>query len=258
MNLVVSDAPCCLTYIVYHVNSISEVLFGGHMKGMESPQDSAVHQYLHTSTSTLHHRTIASHGEPIHVVHDHILDTPTEPPEMHHEHPPKHHIANALDHIDLMHTRIRDGSLFENADKWGTSEQRARWIVNILLSGIALVTLGIVKSVLHIALKSYVFMIFIYYGIVLWVLRSIILWFVVKLAKESDLLATIANAFIGFMNVEYNALFDTVNLFMSFVNKDVIGLINDAARLLSLKQLGTIPFNGLRYVNGYTYIITSI
>lgn len=34
---------------------------------------------------------------------------------------------------------------------------------------------------------------------------------------------------------------------MSFVNKDVIGLINDVAKVLSLHKLGPVHFNGLRW-----------
>ena len=166
-------------------------------------------------------------------------------------------IDRAFKRIDIMHDRIKNGNLYDHADKWGTFVQRGRWIVNTLLAGISLTLLGIVKSILQIFFRSYVLIIFLFYGIILWVLRTIVLWLALEVAKVSVLLAGYLDIQLTFMNIGFNALFDTVDLFMAFVNKDIIGLINDVAKILGLKKLGTIPFNGLRYVKISVYAVNN-
>jgi hypothetical protein len=182
---------------------------------------------------------------------------------------------------------INDVSMFTEANKWGDMTQRVKWIIDTAVKGVFLTMVGVVEAVIWLALKSYVIFIFFFYGILLLIARDLILWLCPPLAKYSKLLTDIIDAIIWFLNVGFNALFDGtmyssgplscrfppsrvllrfasspgstnntrpsmgpgVNIMMSFVNKDIIGLINDVAKVLGLHKLDAVHFGGLRWKN---------
>jgi hypothetical protein len=149
----------------------------------------------------------------------------------------------------LLSTRVLERKLLDNADKWGSFMQRVRWVVNTLTRGIARLFTGLFKTGVMIAFLAEFFIMFVFYGIVLYVIRSFILFIVVEIAGVAGILASIIDAVLKFFDEGFNALYDTVNGFMAFVNHDLIGTVNKVLKALSMKKIPTVVFNGLRYVH---------
>lgn len=137
---------------------------------------------------------------------------------------------------------VKSRGLLKGANKWGTFMERVKWIINTTFSAVALLTLGIVRSLLWIVMKSYAFIIFLNYGGRLWVARFVVLWLSVKMAAAAGILSVLIDAFIDFLATDVNALIIAFNILISFINKEVIGLINSIAKFLHKHTLNTIHF----------------
>lgn len=144
--------------------------------------------------------------------------------------------------VEHVYDTVKTRGLLKGANKWGTFIERVKWIINTTFQGVALIVLGIVKSFIWICLKSYGFMIFLYYGGRLWVARYLALWLSGKLAFASGFLATIIDAVIKFLSIEVNGAIIAINGLISFINKDIIGLINSIAKFLRKHTVSTIHF----------------
>lgn len=139
--------------------------------------------------------------------------------------------------------------LFSDADKNGTFEQRVKWIINTAFKSALYVVEGVVATMARLVGNIDLIVTYFMVGIVLYVIRVLLLALCPPLASISGVLADIIDAIITFLNVGFNALYDGVNIIMSFINKDVIGLINDIAKIVGQRGVGQVNFNGLRWRN---------
>lgn len=132
---------------------------------------------------------------------------------------------------------LNDVQIFDKANKWGTLHQRIQWIIQTLLQGMILLVVGVVEAVIWLVLKLYVIFIFLFYGAILFVGRTLgtlsqsiptirrpttsthrpsgdtnaavaVLWLCPPLAKYSKILADIIDVILWFLNEGFNALFD--------------------------------------------------
>jgi len=102
------------------------------------------------------------------------------------------HAASLLN--DVNQTDVLDG-----ASKYGSLMQRVRWIINTLVAGVALLTIGVIEAVVWLLFKSYTIFMFLYYGILLLIIRTMILFMALELAKVSTLLADIIDAILWYV-----------------------------------------------------------
>jgi len=102
------------------------------------------------------------------------------------------HAASLLN--DVNQTDVLDGAF-----KYGSLMQRVRWIINTLVAGVALLTIGVIEAVVWLLFKSYTIFMFLYYGILLLIIRTMILFMALELAKVSTLLADIIDAILWYV-----------------------------------------------------------
>jgi len=102
------------------------------------------------------------------------------------------HAASLLS--DVNQTDVLDGAF-----KYGSLMQRVRWIINTLVAGVALLTIGVIEAVVWLLFKSYTIFMFLYYGILLLIIRTMILFMALELAKVSTLLADIIDAILWYV-----------------------------------------------------------
>ena len=63
----------------------------------------------------------------------------------------------------------------KGSDKWGSLQQRLRWVLTQITEAVVFLVLGVVESVVTIVLKSYTVYPLLFYGIILVVARWLIL-----------------------------------------------------------------------------------
>lgn len=84
----------------------------------------------------------------------------------------------------------------EGSDKWGTLEQRVKWIVETVIRGCELLVFGAIEAMVSVALVCDLVFTYSLYGIVLLIVRGILLWLCPPLSKASQLIADIIDAIL--------------------------------------------------------------
>jgi hypothetical protein len=138
---------------------------------------------------------------------------------------------------------VSSAQLFGGAKKWGTFTERVKWVINTLFEAVGATFVGIAEGILWLGLKSYEIVQFLLVGLILLALRAFIIWIITELSGAAADVASIIDALLDFMRKGVNTIFDGVNLFMSFVNHDVIKALNKIP-FVHIKQ---IHWSGLRW-----------
>ena len=136
----------------------------------------------------------------------------------------------------------------KGSDKWGSLQQRVRWVLTQITEAVAYLVLGLVESVVTIVLKSYTVYPLLFYGIILVVARWLILQLMALLIVIAVIPVDIINAVLGFLDVGINFAIYAIDVVLVYVNL-IIDVIKYLDPHLHVKDIQLIKWVHLDFIS---------
>lgn len=127
------------------------------------------------------------------------------------------------------------------ANRNGSLDEQLLWVLETVFEGIELISIGIVQAVIWLCMKSYALYIFFIIGEILVIFRQLIIILCPVLASASGLIADIINLMIEAWDKIFNPIFRMYRIIYSYMEKDIISVVNAIAKAFGQKGLGSIP-----------------
>lgn len=103
----------------------------------------------------------------------------------------------AISNLRARLNQFRVEQSLKGADKWGSLQQRFRWVLIQITEAVAYLAVGVVEAVVTIVLKSYTVFPLLFYGIILIVARWMLLQMMKILIVIAIVPVDIINAILG-------------------------------------------------------------